>query len=93
MDVVDWAKVDAPLASALAGAAPDDPLPVFVYLDRSRVDAEVLDQMGLGRDDDAEIGSASLCAAQVAALTDEAWVQRVHLSGRLRLLRRPRAEE
>lgn len=91
---MDWGKVDAPLASALAGAGPEDPLPVFVFLDRSRVDADVLDQLGLGREGDGgEVGSASLSAAEVAALTDEAGVQRVHLSGRLRLLRRPLAEE
>lgn len=91
---MDWGKVDAPLASALAGARPDEPLPVFVFLDRSRVDADVLDQLGLGSDEDGgDVGSASLCAADVAALTDEAWVQRVHLSGRLRLLPRRGAGE
>lgn len=82
---MDWGKIDAPLASALAGAADDDPLPVFVHLDRSRADDEVLDRLGLGLGD-GDVGSASLSPADLAALTDQAWVRRVTLSGRLRLL-------
>jgi hypothetical protein len=86
---VDWRKVDAPLASALAGAPDDESFPVFVHLDPSRADAEILDQLGLEHDDDREIESASLSAAQLAVLTDQPWVQRVRLGGRLRLLRPP----
>lgn len=81
---MNWGKIDAPLASALAGAADDDPLPVFVHLDRSHADSDVLDRLGLGLDD-GDVGTTSLCPADVAALTDEAWVRRVSLSGRLRL--------
>ena len=82
---MDWGKVDAPLASALAGAVGDDPLPVFVHLDRDRADDEVLDRLGLGADG-GDVGTASLSPADVAALTDQDWVRRVSLSGRLRLL-------
>lgn len=85
---MDWGKVDAQLASALAGVADDEPLPVFVQVDRSRADADVLAQLGLGTDD-GDVGTTSLSAAQVADLTDQAWVERVQLSGRLRLLRQP----
>jgi hypothetical protein len=87
---VDWGKVDAPLASALAGAAADEPLSVFVQIDRSRadVDGEELDRLGLGRDTSG-ISTATLSPAQVDALTDEDWVLYVRLSGRLRLLRQP----
>lgn len=82
---MNWGKVDAPLASALAGAAEDDPLPVFVHLDRSRADDDVLDRLGLDLDG-GDVSTASLSPADVAALTDQAWVRRVSLSGRLRLL-------
>lgn len=87
---MDWGKVDAPLASALAGASPDEPLSVFVQIDLSRgeVDGEVLDRLGLGRDA-GDVTTATLSPAQLDALTDEAWVLYVRLSGRLRLLRQP----
>jgi len=87
---VDWRKVDAPLASALAGAAADEPLSVFVKIDRSRgeVDEEALDRLGLGPDA-AGTSTATLSPAQVDALTDEDWVLHVRLSGQLRLLRQP----
>lgn len=87
---MDWRKVDAPLASALAGAAADEPLSVFVQIDRSgpSVDADALDRVGLGRDAAAGVATATLSPAQLDALTDEEWVLSVRLSGQLRLLRR-----
>ena len=87
---MDWGKVDAPLASALAGARPDEPLSVFVQIDPSRgeVDGDMLDRLGLGRDA-ADVSTATLSPAQLDALTDHDWVRYVRLSGRLRLLRQP----
>ena len=87
---MDWGKVDAPLASALAGASADEPLLVFVQIDPSQggVDGEVLDRLGLGPDL-AEVSTATLSPSQLDALTDEEWVLYVRLSGRLRLLRQP----
>jgi hypothetical protein len=87
---VDWGKVDAPLASALAGASSDEPLSVFVQIDPSRanLDGDELDRLGLGRDASG-ISTATLSPAQVDALTDEDWVLYVRLSGQLRLLRQP----
>lgn len=87
---MDWGKVDAPLASALAGASADEPLSVFVQIDPSRggVDGEVLDRLGLGRDAGG-VTTATLSPSQLDALTDEEWVLHVRLSGRLRLLRQP----
>lgn len=89
---MDWGKVDAPLASALAGAAAEEPLSVFVQIDRSRakVDPGVLERLGLGPDP-AALSTARLSAAQVDALTDEEWVLSVRFSGRLRSLRQPDA--
>jgi hypothetical protein len=89
---VDWGKVDAPLASALAGAPPDEPLSVFVQIDPSRgdVDGDALDRHGLGRDA-AGVSTATLSPAQLDALTDQDWVRYVRLSGQLRLLRQPEA--
>ena len=85
---MDWAKVDAPLASALAGASGDDSLSVFVQIDHGRgdVDRAVLDRLGLQA---GELSTATLSPAQVDALTDEDWVLSVRLAGRLRLLREP----
>lgn len=85
---MDWRKVDAPLASALAGTPGDEALPVFVQIDRSRADAEALDRLGLGGDP-GELGTASLSPEQLDILTDEDWVVFVRLSGRLRLLVEP----
>lgn len=89
---MDWGKVDAPLASALAGASPDEALSVFVQIDPSRgqIDGDVLDRLGLGRDA-GDVTTASLSPAQLDALTDEEWVRYVRLSGRLRLLSPPEA--
>ena len=90
---MDWGKVDAPLASALAGASGDEPLSVFVQIDQSRakLDGDVLDRLGLGRDLNG-LSTATLSPAQVDALTDQDWVLYVRLSGRLRLLREPEAQ-
>ena len=82
---MDWRKVDAPLASALAGTQGEEALPVFVQVDRSRADADALDRLGLGRDA-GDLGTASLSPQQLDALTDQDWVLFVRLSGRLRLL-------
>lgn len=82
---MDWGKVDAPLASALAGASEDQLLPVFILLDRKRAGDDELARLGLG----AEVGegtSASLSATKLAELTDQVWVRRISLSARLRLL-------
>jgi hypothetical protein len=89
---VDWGKVDAPLASALAGASAEESLSVFVQIDPSRgdVDRSVLDRHGLDPEP-AEVSTATLSPAQLDALTDEEWVLYVRLSGRLRLLRQPEA--
>ena len=89
---MDWGKVDAPLASALAGASGDEPLSVFVQIDKSHgnPDGDVLDRLGLGRDANG-LSTATLSPAQLDALTDQDWVLYVRLSGRLRLLREPEA--
>ena len=79
---MDWAKVDAPLASALAGADEEDELSVFVHVDLERADAATLDRLGL----DGRVSTASLPAAEVAALTDEPCVRQIRLARRLRLL-------
>lgn len=88
---MDWAKVDAPLAAALAGASADDALPVFVHVDRSAADTDAhgddLDLLNLAQAGD--VGTASLSPAQVDALTERDWVVTVRLSGRLRLLAEP----
>lgn len=79
---MDWAKVDAPLASALAGATDDARFAVFVHVDPARADAATLDRLGLA----GPVTTASLRPAEVAALTDEPCIRQVRLAQRLRLL-------
>lgn len=85
---MDWSKVDAPLASALAGAAADEPLSVFVQIDPSSVDKATRRRLRLTRAK-GDMTTMTLPAAGVAALTDEAWVRRVRLSATLRPLGAP----
>lgn len=85
---MDWAKVDAPLASALAGTPGEEALPVFVKIDRSRADPGTLDRLGLGPDPE-ELSTATLSPSQLDALTEQDGVLFVRLSGRLRLLPQP----
>ncbi|MGI8984762.1 MAG: hypothetical protein ACR2HM_09575 [Acidimicrobiales bacterium] len=89
---MDWRKVDAPLASALAGAPADEPLSVFVHIDPARADIDrtELDRLGLGHDP-AGVSTAALSPSHVDALTDVDWVLSLRLSGRLRLLWEPAA--
>lgn len=87
---MDWAKVGARLAAAMADApAADTPIPVAVSVDRDRCAPEALQRLGIGGPGGGQVGSASLSPAQVSALTDEPWVRRVDLSAPLRPLRPP----
>lgn len=79
---MDWAKVDAALASALAGAADDDQLAVFVHVDSRRAGEATLKRLGL----DGAVSTATLRPAEVAALTDEPCIRQIRLARRLRLL-------
>jgi hypothetical protein len=79
---VDWAKVDAPLASALAGAEEDDEFTVFVHVDAERADVATLERLRLV----GAVSTASLRRAELAALTDEPCVRQIRLARRLRLL-------
>ena len=88
---MDWSKVDAPLAGALADAGEwadggtDYRVPVFVHVDLERADPSVLGELGVRRAASG-ILTGDLSPAGVATLTDQPWVTRVQLSGPLRLL-------
>jgi hypothetical protein len=92
---VNYGKLDAALAAALAGRGEADAvaegcgLAVFVQLADGVTPAERegLAALGLGVAAGGEdlTCTATLTIAQVAALSDQASVRRMHLSGRLRL--------
>jgi hypothetical protein len=85
---VDWSKVDATLAGALADAG--DPaqrrLPVFIDVDPEGADPSVLAGFDVRLAETGQVCTATLSATEVDRLTDESWVRRVRLSERLRLL-------
>lgn len=85
---MDWSKVDAALAAALAAA--DDPetcLTVFVHLDSERADPSLLVDLDLRGAPPGGVCTGTVSVRAVEELTDQPWVTRVHLSGRVRLLR------
>lgn len=93
---MDFAKVDASLAAALAAPGADahaggERLTVFVHLadDVGTAEREALARLGLDRagDPEAATTTATLTPAQVAALSERPSVRRMQLSERLRLRR------
>lgn len=85
---MDWSKVDATLAAALADAGADDScrLPVFVHLDADAADPSFLDELPLAPPGERGICTGTLSAADVDRLTEQPWVRSIGLSGPLRLL-------
>jgi len=84
---MDWSKVDAALAGALADSV--DPgerrLAVFVHVEVEQADASLLadlDVQAVG----GGVRTGTVSPAGVDHLTDQPWVTRVQLSGPLRLL-------
>jgi hypothetical protein len=96
---VDYAKVDASLAAALAATGASDArtgaerLTVFVHLadDVGPAEREALAGLGLdpAGDPEAATTTATLTPAQVAALSERPSVRRIQLSERLRLRQGP----
>lgn len=84
---MDWSKVDAALAGALADTG--DPqacrLPVFVHLDAEQADRRLLAELDVHGSASAGVGTGTVSAAGVDQLTDLPWVTRVQLSSPLRL--------
>ena len=87
---MNWSKVDATLAGALADAGADDRaqrrLAVFIDVDPEAVDLTVLAGLDVRKPEAGDVCTATLSATEVERLTDETWVRRVRSSGRLRLL-------
>lgn len=80
---MDWTKIDTALAGALDHADAGECLGVFVHVDLAVCDPdEDLAALG-GR---GEVRTATVTVAQVADLTDQAWVRHLRWSGPLRLL-------
>lgn len=87
---MNWSKVDATLAGALADVDAGDRaqrrLSVFIDVDPEGVDLTVLAGFDVQRPEKGDVCTATLSATEVERLTDESWVRRVRSSGRLRLL-------
>lgn len=87
---MNWSKVDATLAGALADVDADNRaqrrLTVFIDVDPESVDLTALAGFDVRKPETGDVCTATLSATEVERLTDEAWVRRVRFSGRLRLL-------
>jgi len=81
---MDWSKVDAGLAGALADDDAGGRYAVFVHFDPG-ADPEVLGALGVAVTGHGDVRTATVSAAEVARLTDEAGVRHVRLSTRLHL--------
>lgn len=84
---MDWSKVDAALAGALADVGDPDArcLPVFVHVDVEEAEETLLATLDVHGSAPGGIGTGTLSAAAVDRLTDQPWVTRIALSGPLRL--------
>jgi len=81
---MDWSKVDAGLAGALADDDAGRRYAVFVHLD-PEADPEVLGALGVAAAGRGAVRTATVSAADVARLTDEAGVRHLRLSTPLHL--------
>ena len=88
MTQVDWSKVDAALAGALAEMAHSGEhlLTVFIEMDAGRADESVLGRLGVDRAAATTVCTATLSTADLDQLTELPWVTRLRLSRPLRLL-------
>ena len=88
---MDWSKIDAALAAALADVADRSvrALPVFVRVDPSVADPDLLAELGLEGGSEGEVRTGTVSAQGVRRLTRQPWVRRVQLSGPLDLLGPP----
>ena len=84
---LDWSKVDAALAGALADAdaAGSARLAVFVHVDVDRAEVSLLEELGV-RASGGGVCTGTVSPDGVDRLTDQSWVSRVRLSAPLRLL-------
>lgn len=85
---MDWSKVDAGLAGALADAGDDEVqrLAVFIHLDAEGADRSFLAALDLEPPEKGAVCTAALSPADLDRLTEQPWVVRVRLSGPLRLM-------
>lgn len=87
---MDYGKVDAALAAALADIADADAdrreLSVFIHLDDPGDEGrEALTRMGVTGAAEHQACTATVSARQVADLSERPWVRQLRLSARLRL--------
>jgi len=79
---MDWSKVDAGLAGALADDDASQRYDVFVHL-APGADPDVLVALGVVAPGEGAVRTARVSVADVARLTDQEGVRLVRLSGRL----------
>lgn len=82
---MDWSKLDAALAAAMAEEGGSQRLDIFVHLDPGAADRQVLARFDVRGADAGEVCTATLSPTQVDELSSLPWVRRLRLSSRLRL--------
>jgi hypothetical protein len=87
---VNYAKVDAALAGALESTSDYEArtLPVFIHVDASAADRQILADLGVtGADAGQEtVAATALSPQNVAQLSQQSWVRQLRLSRSLHLL-------
>lgn len=81
---MDWSKLDAGLAAALADGRADDRYVVFVHLGPAADPGGLPDLPG-GPEGDGSVRTATVSAVEVAQLTERAEVRQIRLSQALGL--------
>ena len=81
---MDWSKLDAGLAGALAGEEAPRRYAVFVHL-ADDVAPEVLAQLGVEASGEGRVRTATVSWADVDRLSDQEWVSQLRMSTTLNL--------
>ncbi len=85
---MDWAKLDAALAGALAGSCDSDSrFVVFIHLAPGAEDAAGLEELGVEAGGDGAVRTATVSGPQIGALSDLSGIRLLRLSRRLRAAR------
>ena len=81
---MDWSKLDAGLAGALAGEEAPVRFAVFVHLTHG-AGPDVLAQLGIEASGEGRVRTANVSAAEVDRLSHQAWVSQLRISTTLNL--------
>jgi len=76
---MDWSKVDAGLAAALADDPPAPPMAVFLHLTEP-VEPERIEELGVDAAGEGLVRTATVSPEDVDRLSEQAWVSQLRLS-------------